>query len=80
MVKQLAALKVLIALSRVFKNFALINWQRVSATRLVQRVHTVTRTMDSVSVDETSEEEIVVAVSTDTTIIRHAKVEYKLIL
>ena len=57
-----------------------INWQRVSATRLAQRVRIVTRTMDSVSADETSEEEIVVAVSMGTTIILHAKVEYKLFL
>ena len=47
---------------------------------MAQQVRIVTRTMDSVSADETSEEEIVVAVSMGTTIILHAKVEYKLFL
>ena len=77
--KQLAALlvnSVTMHSVEFLKSSSHINWQRVSATRLAQRVRTVTRMMDSASADETSEEEIVVAASMGTTIILHAKVKY----
>ena len=52
----------------------LIYLQDVNVIKQVQQVHTVTRSMDSVSVGETLEEEIVVDANMDTTTTHHAKV------